>query len=256
MAFDPSVAAQLQAVVSASPSVQALLKNASAFRGPHADIERFTAMLNALKRDGIQIPHGYAVDANGKVGQGRNMVKTAILGGALALGAPLTAGALLGAYAPPAAAVSSGAASTSTVTPAVVTGATVAPHAATVASTLGLGFGVGDVVKSAIGPAINAGLGIYTANKNANLTTQNLAAQTAAEKYAADLQAKSAAEQLAFLKEQEANRKAEFDKTQALNLDQYNQGQARLAPYRQMGQSALNMFSRPIGNIGQILGVA
>lgn len=271
MAVNPQEQARLQALVNASPSVQAVLRNSAAFTGPHADIERFTAIQNALRQEGMQIPQGYAVGADGKVGQGRNMLKTAALSAALAIGAPLTVGATLGAFAPAAlTATAAPTAAAAPITAATATGAGLAPtvgseFGASIGGNLGKilgitsgtnGFSVGDIVKSALGPAINAGLGIYTANKQSKLTTENLAAQTAAEKYAADLQAKSAAEQLAFLTSQEATRKAEFDKTQALNLDQYNQGQQRLAPYRQMGQNALSLFGRPIGNVGSIMGVA
>lgn len=77
---------------------------------------------------------------------------------------------------------------------------------------------------------------------------------------AADLEAQAAREALAFEKEREAARKAEFDKVQALNLDQYNQAQARMEPYRALGRGAIGQLMQPIpgkpqpGSMGALMG--
>jgi hypothetical protein len=147
MAIDPQEQARLQALVDASPSVQALLKRAAEFRGPNAEAERFAYMLNALKKDGIQIPHGYAVSADGKVGPGRNMWKAGLIGGALALGAPLTAGLAMGAFAPAAAAAGGGAAATSPIA------AGAGGLGSTAAGTAAVTSGAGAAAASKLGPA-------------------------------------------------------------------------------------------------------
>lgn len=95
------------------------------------------------------------------------------------------------------------------------------------------------VVATAIGVAATAGAGIYAANKNSGAAenaakSQSDAAvksaqiQTDAANHAADLQAGSAKDALAFSRSQSQ-----------LALDQYNQQQQRLQPYRNLGNFAL-----------------
>lgn len=80
-----------------------------------------------------------------------------------------------------------------------------------------------------------AAVGIYGAKKQAGAARTAATLQTGAANHAADLEAQSARDALAYTKSAEATRKVEFDKTQALNVDQYNQQLARLAPYRTLG---------------------
>lgn len=97
------------------------------------------------------------------------------------------------------------------------------------------------VIATAIGVAATAGAGIYAANKNSGAAehaadTQSAAAvksaqiTTDAANHAADLQSQSAKDALAFSRSQSQ-----------LALDQYNQQQTRLQPYRNLGNFALGM---------------
>lgn len=59
-----------------------------------------------------------------------------------------------------------------------------------------------------------------------------------AQQKAADAQTAANAAQLEFLKQKDAEDRAQFAQTQALNLSQYNARQGRLAPYRNIGDLA------------------
>lgn len=104
------------------------------------------------------------------------------------------------------------------------TATTVAP----VATTAGSGFGLGTVVRLGAGPVLNAATNIYATR-----------AQVKASDRAAVLQSEAAKQQLDYLKGVEATRRSEWEKTQALNLDQYNQYQQRLEPWRRVGTEAV-----------------
>jgi hypothetical protein len=116
---------------------------------------------------------------------------------------------------------------------------------------------------------------VYSASKQSSTSKALANQQGTAASQAAELEAKSAADQLAFLREQEATRKAEWEKTQAANLAMYNssygtanaqyqQRQENLAPYRGLGLGALGQMGRPIpqvvapktaaGTIGALIG--
>lgn len=148
--------------------------------------------------------------------------------------------------------------------------AAAAPVAANVARNVGSfmgmgggGFSVGDIVKSAVGPAIASATGLITSRSQTRSADRGLQAELDAQREAAALQSKSAADQLQYLKDVEAERKKEFDASEARNYGIYqderdydrnvfNQRQARLSPYRAIGSNALAAFGRPIG---QVMGI-
>lgn len=87
--------------------------------------------------------------------------------------------------------------------------------------------------------AVNQGVGAlsgYFANRSASRSNDR----------AAELEAEAASASLAFLKEQEATRRSEWQATQEKNYKLYREQQERLAPYRQMGQASLGQLGRPI----------
>lgn len=109
----------------------------------------------------------------------------------------------------------------------------------------------------ALGPIIGAGTSLAGAAINAHTANQAGQQQADASKYAADLQAKAAADALDFTKAQEATRAAEFASTQSRNYDIYKAKQALLAPYVNAGQGAIGQLAQPIpgvGTIGQLVG--
>jgi hypothetical protein len=86
------------------------------------------------------------------------------------------------------------------------------------------------------GSAVTAGSSIYGAHKAAD----------AAEK-AGELQAHAADNQLAFAKAQAAQDQQNWERTQAFNIDQYNQRLDRLSPYIGAGQAANTTLANLIG---------
>jgi len=64
--------------------------------------------------------------------------------------------------------------------------------------------------------------------------------QSGASNRAAQLQSDGNAASLAFLREQEAERKREYDQQRAEQKAQWDAEQARLAPYRQFSKSVLD----------------
>lgn len=113
-----------------------------------------------------------------------------------------------------------------------------------------IGIGLG----TALAGGAAAGAGIYSAKKQASAAKSATAAQVQASNRAAEIEAQAAREALAFQKEQEATRKAEFEKAQALNFQQYQEQLARMAPYRNVGLAALGGLSRvPDASAGQRL---
>lgn len=84
--------------------------------------------------------------------------------------------------------------------------------------------------------------------------------QVGAANRAGDLEAQAAREALAFEKEREAARKAEFDQIQARNFEQYQQAQQRMEPYRALGRGAIGQLMKPIpgkpqpGSMGALMG--
>jgi hypothetical protein len=119
-----------------------------------------------------------------------------------------------------------------------------------------------------VGAGINAGASIYGAHKTGKAQTDAARYQQAQANYAADLEAKAAAEALAFAKEQEAARHAEWKTTQdrnyAIYVDdrtedrrRYDDQVARREPFRKFAVGAQRQLSRPIyqaGTIGSLIG--
>lgn len=117
-----------------------------------------------------------------------------------------------------------------------------------------IGMGAAMLISGVAAAGGTAATGIYSAHKQAGSARQATAATTSSNNRAAELEAQSARESLAFLKSQEAARQAEHTRTEALNLDQYNQQGARLAPYRTLGSSAVDqLLPRMQGGTGRSL---
>lgn len=75
---------------------------------------------------------------------------------------------------------------------------------------------------------------------------------------AAELEAQAAREALAFEKEREERRRAEFERIQALNEGIYKQTRKDLQPYRQLGRGSIGQMMKPIprqsaGSIGSLM---
>lgn len=216
-------------------------------------------------KNGMPIPAHGLIDQAGNVNIQHGFAglptwaKVAIESGAALTGAgafgigPLAGVMGFGGSSAPVAA--SGASAVASAAPVSAVGATggIGP----VGSALGFGgpagFSIGDIVKSAIGPAINATTGVLTARSQARSADRSLQSELDAQRESTAAQSKSAADQLQFLKDQEAARQKEFEKTQALNLDQYNQQLARSAPFRAIGVNALARLGRPI-SVGSAMG--
>lgn len=96
-----------------------------------------------------------------------------------------------------------------------------------------IGIGAATLIAGLGSAGAAAGAGIYGAHKQASSANK-----------AADLEAKGSAQQLAFLQQQEQQRRAEHARTEALNLDQYTQQQARVAPFRQTGTQAVTTLGQ------------
>lgn len=111
-----------------------------------------------------------------------------------------------------------------------------------------------------LGAGLAAGSSAYAANRAGSSANRSARYQTDYANRAADLEAKAAAEALAFEKEREARRRAEFDSIQARNFEQYQLAQGRLAPYRALGRGAIGQLMKPIpgktqpGSIGALMG--
>lgn len=104
-----------------------------------------------------------------------------------------------------------------------------------------------DLVSGGIGSIANV-YGGKQAQKAQRYATD---AAVAAQNRAADLEAKSAAEQLAFAREQEAANQRRFDETQARNYQLWQAREANLAPYRRLGTGSILQLSQPIPGLRQ-----
>lgn len=67
--------------------------------------------------------------------------------------------------------------------------------------------------------------------------------QTSAATRAAEIQDKANREAMDYAKQVEAQHQQNFEKTQALNLDQYNQREQRVTPYRNLGDQGVTLLS-------------
>jgi hypothetical protein len=138
----------------------------------------------------------------------------------------------------------------------------------------------------AIAAVVGGGISAWASNKSSNAATDATNTQVAAGQRAAELEARSAADSLGFLREQEAARQDEWRSTQAKNYEQwlseqnYTRGQdkqdleykrerdalqqsnwaaiqrrnaeleaarqGRLKPYQNLGAGSLGQMARPI----------
>lgn len=113
----------------------------------------------------------------------------------------------------------------------------------------------------AAAPAAISGLASIFGGKQQSRSVSNAAQQqTQANNYAADLEAQSAQDALAFAREQEEQRKREWEMAQERNWQVYLQQREDLAPYRQLGAGSIAQMARPIyskpkpGSIGALAG--
>jgi len=112
-----------------------------------------------------------------------------------------------------------------------------------------------NAIPIALGFGTAAGAGVAGV-AGANATTKAAQVQSAAAiraaqlqsdaaRRAADVAAASNTDTLKFEQSKEATRKAEWDRTQALNLEQFNEDLARRRPYMDMGVGAIAQMGRP-----------
>lgn len=101
--------------------------------------------------------------------------------------------------------------------------------------------------------AAGAGASAYGASKQAGAAKAGARMQTNAATRAAEIEGQAQRDSLAFLQQQEATRKQEFDSTQAQNLSNYTDERDfrrnQLAPYQRAGIGSLGQLARPIQNI-------
>lgn len=105
--------------------------------------------------------------------------------------------------------------------------------------------------------AIGGGAMLGSAYLNNRSQSKANKAQMSSSQYAADLEAKAAADALAFAKLQEEARQREFRDTTAKNLEladrdfnlgvsRYNEQQQRLRPFQQLGTASVAQLGRPM----------
>lgn len=229
------------------------------------------ALRSLASQNGFDLGSGMTFDPAGNINQQGGYAglpgwaKAAIIGGAALTGAgaagfgPLSGILGLGGSSAPAAGVAAGG-----VTPAVggfsaVPAATAAAGGGmgSVGSLLGLGgggFSVSDIVRSVAGPGISGVTGLLATRSQNRAMDRATDAQVQAAREAADLQARSAADQLAFARAEADRQQQNYRETQDRNFGLYQAAQARLAPYRRLGESAIAAFGRPI-TVGSALGI-
>ena len=95
--------------------------------------------------------------------------------------------------------------------------------------------------------AASAIASIWGANKSSKAATQATQMQVDAANKAAEIEAQSAAEQLAFLREQDARDRAQAELDRKMGYDQWAFKQTNLGPYRGIGVAAA-------GTLGNLMG--
>lgn len=98
----------------------------------------------------------------------------------------------------------------------------------------------------AVGAAVSAAASAYAAHRSSKANTYATQMGTEAANRAADLEAKSAEEALAFAKEQEATRRREFEQTQQQNYGMWLKQREDLSPYRRLGAGSVLQLAQPI----------
>ncbi|MEK9722048.1 MAG: hypothetical protein VW405_01010 [Rhodospirillaceae bacterium] len=105
-------------------------------------------------------------------------------------------------------------------------------------------------------PLISAGAQLGTGLLGSRSANRGYDRSAAAQRYAADLQAEAARQQLAYLQAQAAEDRRRYDEMVSMQREQWNAEQGRRAPYRAAGNAILGqaMGSRPMGSLGGMLG--
>ena len=164
-----------------------------------------------------------------------NVIGTVAAGGVGAgIAAPFVAGAVSGAGGAGAGGAGATGVGGAALNPAVFGGALAGP-VAPVAGGAGLGGGVASLLGGGltVGDLIRGGTGIWSSIEQAGANKDATAAQTASTKYAADLQSKSQAEQLAFLRQQAAYDATVAEANRYGNYEQWAARQEMLGPVGQ-----------------------
>lgn len=111
-------------------------------------------------------------------------------------------------------------------------------------------------------PLITAGVSGAAAVGGAALSSRGMRkasdAQTSAANRAAELEAKSASDALTFQREQEEQRRKEWQATQDRNFGLWQAREGELQPYRAFGRGALAQLAQPLaykpGSLGDRMG--
>lgn len=213
-------------------------------------------LMRAAQANGMQIDMGdVEVDPGGNFNPKGHKLRNTLIVAGIAAGA-LTGGAALAAYGGAAGAGGAGAAG--------LGGVGLGETAATVGlGGLGAGgagaFGAGSLGSMLATQGVSTGtgmLGNYMQNRSNRSAAQ---LQMDAANRAAELEAKSAADILAFQKEQEATRHTEWQTAQDKNAQLEADRLARQEPFRRTGVNSLRQLLNPIayrspGSIGGMLG--
>lgn len=197
--------------------------------------ERQQKELAAIARaNGVTLPKDFSFD------QGANLNQNSRLGRNLGIAAAVAGAAVGGYYALPAILGSAPAA-----VPA--TASTAAAATGTGAAATGGGLTLGGILAQSAVPAGIGAVSQYFGTRSANRATRE----------AAQLNAEATQRALDFTKEQEAERKREWEATQQRNYELYQEQQARLEPYRRFGRGSLAQLGQPIyapGSLGARMG--
>lgn len=212
---------------------------------------------------GFRLPGDMKIDPAGNLNEKGGWaglptgVKIAIIGGAA-----LATGGALGVLGGAGGAAGGGAGSVGTIAgggagaaSAGTIGGVAAGSGAVAGGATAAGIGLSDVLMASLAPGIAAGSN-YFANRAASRGAREAAdAQIDSANYAADLDFRSAQEQLDFFREQEARRREEFDRVQAQNRAiyeeerDYTRGQRK--PFHDLAVGSIGHLTRPMRNISQ-----
>lgn len=102
-----------------------------------------------------------------------------------------------------------------------------------------IGIGLGMLISG----LASGGAAVYGAQKMSSASNKAAKLQTDAATRAAEIQDKANREAMDYAKQVEAQHQKNFETTQALNLDQYNQREARVTPYRNLGDQGVTLLS-------------
>lgn len=123
----------------------------------------------------------------------------------------------------------------------------------------GGGMSLGSLLGIGLPSGINTLGNLFAARSANNAADRAAQLNSAAALRAAELESQGNAEQLAFLKSQEAERQREWQQTQDTNMGLFREREGRLAPYRALGPQSLGQLLMPIPRtrtLGAMLGSA